>query len=74
MPPRGQMAEGGQIYFASNLLDVPGQITAPFLCLFSSVLPGVSGTWKPQQGNASVEGLPLERVCAGSKILALSQS
>lgn len=74
MPPRGQMAEGGHIYFASNSLNVPEQITAPLLCLFSLVLPGVSGTWEPQQGSASVEGLPLERICAGSRILALSRS
>lgn len=74
MPPRGQMAEGGHIYFTSNLLNVPEQIIAPLLSLFSSVLPRVSGTWEPQQGSASVEGLPLGRVCRGSRILAPSRS
>lgn len=35
MPPRGHMAEGGGsiLYFASDLLNVPEQITDPLLCL-----------------------------------------
>lgn len=35
MPPGGQMAEGGHLCFASNLLNVPEQITAHLHALVS---------------------------------------
>lgn len=55
MPPRGQMTEErGSLYFASNLLNVPEQITAPLLCLsFSQISLELQASLL--QGGASVE-------------------